>query len=273
MKHSPGELAAQAYALLTLDRQIAGTKFAYSAKDFEIMPAKAVSASIAYCVVVKAAMAGKSLKLAGEFSGCNGSSRALGFVAPTAAFSSGETFCGFGLYKDLPTSKHVADNMVYCQKPAYGIMAQPLERYAHEPPDVVLLTADSFNAMRILQGYTCHYGSHANFKMTGNQAICVECTSHPLEKNQMNLSMLCSGTRYLANWKDGEIAMGFPYALFAETVDGLLKTADAVELDAGKERIRENLIQRGFADPGFRFGHTYYTAQEKEKAAKRKRGL
>ena len=273
MKHSPGGLAAQAYALLTLDRQIAGIKFAYSAKDFEIMPAKAVSASIAYCVVVKAAMAGKSLKLAGEFSGCNGSSRALGFAAPTAAFSCGETFCGFGLYKDLPTSKHVADNMVYCQKPAYGIMAQPLEMYAHEPPDVVLLTADSFNAMRIVQGYTCHYGSHANFKITGNQAICVECTSHPLEKNQMNLSMLCSGTRYLANWKDGEIAMGFPYALFAETVDGLLKTADAVELDAGKERIRENLIQRGFTDPGFRFGHTYYTAQEKEKAAKRKRGL
>ena len=47
MKHSPAELAAQAYALLTLDRQIAGIKFAYSAEDFEKMPTKAVNASIA----------------------------------------------------------------------------------------------------------------------------------------------------------------------------------------------------------------------------------
>ena len=273
MRHSPTELAAQAHALLTLDRQIAGIKFAYSAEDFEKMPAKAVRANVAYCIVVKAAMAGKSLKLPGRFSGCNGSSRALGFVSPTEGFSSGKVFCDFGLYKDLPTSKQVADNMVYCQKPSYGIMAQPLEKYEHEPPDVVLLAADSFNAMRILQGYTHHHGSHDDFKMTGNQAICVECTSHPLEKNQMNLSMLCSGTRYLANWKPGEIALGVPYALFAETVEGLLKTADAVELDAGKQRIRENLTRCGFADPGFRFGHTYYTAQENEKAEKRKRGL
>ena len=126
MNHSTPELAAKAYALLTLDRQIVGIKFAYTAEDFEEMPAKAMSANVAYCVVVKAAMAGKSVKLSGEFSGCNGSSRALGFAAPTEAFSSGEAFCGFGLYKDLPTSKQVADSMVFCQKPSYVILAQPL---------------------------------------------------------------------------------------------------------------------------------------------------
>ena len=266
MSHRIAELAAKAYALLTLDRQIAGIKFAYTAEDFEKMSAKAVSAKIAYCVVVKAAMAGKSLKLSGEFSGCHGSSRALGFTVPTEAFSNGEVFCGFGLYKDLPTSKQVADGMVYCHKPSYGILAQPLEKYENDPPDVVLVTTDAINAMRILQGYTYSHGSQPDFKMTGNQAICVECTSHPLEKNQMNLSMLCSGTRYLANWKPGEIAMGFPYSMFVETVEGLLKTADSVELDPAKLRIQENLVNQGFPDPNFHYGHTYYTAQEKEKA-------
>ena len=270
MNHSTPELAAKAYALLTLDRQIVGIKFAYTAEDFEEMPAKAMSANVAYCVVVKAAMAGKSVKLSGEFSGCNGSSRALGFAAPTEAFSSGEAFCGFGLYKDLPTSKQVADSMVFCQKPSYGILAQPLEKYKNDPPDVVIITTDAINAMRVLQGYTYSHGSHPDFKMTGNQAIRVECTSHPLERNQMNLSMLCSGTRYLANWKPGEIAMGFPYQQFVETVEGILKTADAVELDPAKHRIQEGLVSRGLPDPGFRYGHTYYTDLEKEKAMLRK---
>ena len=270
MNHSIPELAAKAYALLTLDRRIAGIKFAYTAEDFEKMPAKAVSAKVAYCVVVKAAMAGKSLKLSGDFSGCNGSSRALGFAAPTEAFSSGEAFCGFGLYKDLAISKQVADGMVFCQKPSYGILAQPLEKYENEPPDVVVITADAINAMRVLQGYTYSHGSHQDFKMTGNQAICVECTSHPLETNQMNLSMLCSGTRYLANWKPGEIAMGFPYHQFVETVEGLLKTADAVELDPAKQRIHEKLVAQGLPDPKFNYGHTYYTDLEKQKATARK---
>ena len=270
MSHRTAELAAKAYALLTLDRQIAGIKFAYCAEDFEKIPAKAMSAKVAYCVVVKAAMAGKSVKLSGEFSGCNGSSRALGFAVPTEAFSSGEAFCGFGLYKDRPTSKQVADSMVFCQKPSYGILAQPLEKYVNDPPDVVIITTDAINAMRVLQGYTYSHGSHPDFKMTGNQAICVECTSHPLETNQMNLSMLCSGTRYLANWKPGEIAMGFPYPMFVETVEGILKTADAVELDPAKHRIQENLVSQGFPDPNFRYGHTYYTDLEKEKAMRRK---
>jgi uncharacterized protein (DUF169 family) len=150
-------------------------------------------------------------------------------------------------------------------------LAQPLEKYENAPPDVVILATDARNAMRLLQGYTYSYGSHPVFKMTGNQAICVECTSHPLEADQMNLSMLCSGTRYLASWKPGEIAIGFPYSRFVETVEDLLKTANAVELDPAKLRIRENLISQGFSDPNFQFGHTYYTDLEKKKALMRKK--
>ncbi|MFH0782307.1 MAG: DUF169 domain-containing protein [Pseudomonadota bacterium] len=271
MNHHIPELAANAYALLTLDRQIVGIKFAYDIEVYEKMPARAMRAKIAYCVVVRAAMTGRSLKLSSDYSGCNGSSRALGFITPTEAFTSGELYHGLGLYKDLPTSKQVANSMITCRKSCYGIMAQPLEKYENDLPDVVIVATDARNAMRLLQGYTYSYGSHPVFKMTGNQAICVECTSHPLEADQMNLSMLCSGTRYLANWKPGEIAIGFPYHKFVETVEGLLKTADAVELDPAKLRIQENLVSQGFSDPNFQFGHTYYTDLEKKKALMRKK--
>ena len=265
------ELAAKAYALLTLDRHIVGIKFAYAPEDYEKMVGRAMRAKIAYCIAVKAAMNGRSVKMSREYSGCSGSSRALGFNSPTEDFTSGERYDSLGLYKDLPTSKQVANSTTICRRSCFGVMAQPLEQYENVMPDVVILATNARNAMRLLQGYTYSYGSEPVFKMTGNQAICVECTSHPLEKNQMNLSMLCSGTRYLAKWKQDEIAIGFPYRKFVKTVEGLLQTVNAVELDPAKRRIQEKLVKQGLPDPHFDFGRTYYTNLEKEKALMRKK--
>ena len=152
-------------------------------------------------------------------------------------------------------------------------MIQPLGKYKEDHPDVVIIMTDARNAMRLLQGYTYSYGSQPVFKMTGNQAICVECTSHPMEKDQMNLSMLCSGTRYLAKWKPGEIALGFPYRKFIATVDGLLKTVNAVELDPAKHQIQKKLVSLGFPHPKFQLGYTYYTDLEKKKSLLRKKQL
>ncbi len=271
MNHRTSELAAKAYALLKLDRRIVGIKFASTFTDYEKMAGRAMRAKIAYCVVVKAAMDGRSVKLSRQYSGCSGSSRALGFIAPTEDFISGERYNSFGLYKDLPTSKQVANSMTACRKSSYGVLAQPIEKYENDLPDVVILATNARNAMRLLQGYTYSYGSQPVFTMTGNQAICVECTSYPMTANQMNLSMLCSGTRYLAKWKQDEIAVGFPYHRFVETVEGLLQTVNAVELDPAKRRIQEKLVDQGFPDPNFRFGRTYYTDLEKKNPPMRKK--
>lgn len=265
------ELAAKASALLALDRHIVGVKFAYDREAYEKMAGRAMRARIAYCVVVKAAMAGKSLKLSREHSGCNGSSRALGFSPPTDDFTNGERYHSLGLYKDLQISKQVANSMTICRKSCFGVMAQPIEEYDNVMSDVVILATNARNGMRLLQGYTYIYGAKPVFTMTGNQAICVECTSYPLEKNRMNLSMLCSGTRYLAKWHQDQIAVGFPYRKFVKTVEGLLQTVNAVELDPAKRRIQEKLINQGLPDPHFHLGHTYYTELKKERALMRKK--
>ncbi len=260
------QLAATAGALLTLQRRIAGIKFLYSDEDYEQAAAAPVRAKVAYCVVVKAAMMGRSLKLAASRCGCNGASRALGFTPPPADFFSGRLYEGFGLYHDLATCRQVAGGMTSCSRFCRGILAKPLDTFTEDSPDVVIVVTEARNAMRLVQGYTYHHGSQPVLKMAGNQALCSECTAHPLELDQLNLSMLCSGTRYLARWKDHELAIGLPFQRFARTVDGLLKTADAVELDAAKRSIADALLRQGLPAPDFRFGHTYYTALEQQKA-------
>ncbi len=271
MNHHVSLLARKAYALLSLKRRIVGVQFACSAEDYEKLPAKGVKAAIAYCVAVKAAMSGRPIKLSRDYSGCRGGSRALGFEIPVPEFITGELYHGFGLYKDQTISKQVATRMIFCQKPCYGVMIQPLEHYQNDPPDVVILTVDSLNAMRMVQGYTWAYGSGTAFRMTGNQALCVECTSLPFESDQMNMSMLCSGTRYLAGWQSNDIAIGLPYQRFSETVTGLLQTANAVETDSAKHRIQQHLINAGCEDPGFDLGRTYYTDLERRKHQQRKK--
>lgn len=264
------QLAATTSALLTLERGIAGITFLATREEYERPQAAAVRANIAYCVVVKAAMSGKSVKLASTFSGCSGGSRALGMLPPSEAFATGHLYHGFGLYHDLSTSRQVAGTMTVCEKPCFGVLAQPLAGYVDRDPDVVILVTDARNAMRLVQGYTYHHGSQPTLKMAGNQALCSECTAHPLEKGRMNISVLCSGTRYLASWKPHELAIGIPFEQFAATVHGLMQTANAVELDPAKQRIREQLLSQGLPDPQFRFGHTYYTDLEQKKVEQRR---
>lgn len=264
------QLAAMTTALLGLERHLVGITLLSTREDYETQPARAMRAKIAYCVAVKAAMAGKRIKLEAAFSGCNGASRVLGLTPASQAFKSGQLYQGFGLYRDLSISKQVADTMTACDRPSFGILVQPLECYGDDPPEVVLLVLDPRNAMRLIQGYTYSHGSQPLFKMTGNQAICSECTAYPLKTGRINLSMLCSGTRYLARWKTQELAIGLPFSQFADTVEGLLRTADAVELDAAKQTITKRFLALGLADPDFRLGYTYYTALEKEKARQRR---
>lgn len=261
-------LAEKAYALLPLERQIVGIRFAHAESEFDELPAREMRAKIPYCVLVRAAMSGRSVKLHRALSGCRGGSRALGFEAPGGDFTTGERFHRFGLYRDLEISRRVAAGMARCRLPAIGVMARPLEEYRDETPEVVILALDPRNAMRVLQGYAWIHGPQINFRLTGNQALCVECTAYPLESGRMNISLLCSGTRHHARWKPHEMALGMPFPRFAETVAGLLKTADAVTPDAEKRRIREAFMRLGYGDPGLTLGRTYYTDSSRGKGSR-----
>ena len=65
-------------------------------------------------------------------------------------------------------------------------------------PDVVIVVSTPYNIMRLIQGYSYYYGSYKGFKMAGNQAMCAEITACTYVTNEINTSMMCSGTRFLS---------------------------------------------------------------------------
>lgn len=261
----------KAYAVLELDRKIIGVKLVHSKAEFEQDNSKELTHPLAYCVAVKHAMKGIGLKLTKEFSGCGGSTRALGLTPPTESFYNGHDGCELGLYGTQEVSACVANQMKFCPPDTYGVIVKPLEQFEEEP-DVVLLVGNSYNIMRVIQGYSYVYGMQPNFNMLGNQAICVECTSYPYMTNQINVSLFCSGTRFLAKWQDTEVAVGIPFQKFDNVIEGVRLTVNAVEMNERKKVIKTKLEKLGYDCSQIIYDYTYYLKLEQDKQKKRKEG-
>lgn len=244
-------------AALDIERQVVGIKFLFDQKAYEAAEAKSARHKIPYCVMVKLATHGYSLKATLETSGCGGGTRALGLEDTKPEFDSGCEYNSFGLYNDLAIAKNVVNHITFCKHKIYGVMTKPLEFY-EEVPDVVIVITNSYNAMRIIQGYTYKFGTQTNFKIAGNQAVCSECTAYPFETNAINISMFCSGTRYLAGWKENEIAIGLTHSKFLQTCDGVFLSINGSEQNKNKETILAKIRENNLEDPGIKKDDAYF---------------
>lgn len=248
----------KANCALELERTIVGMKFLFNEEEFQQATAKPIEAPMHYCAMVKAATAGNGVKAAAKNFGCQGAARALGMIEPEEAFISGKHYLKLGLYQDLITAKNARNSMTLCQHKAYGVMVKPLEDFDEEP-DIVLIITNPYIAMRIVQGYTYKYGMHTAFKLSGNQALCSECTAYPFESNNINISMLCGGTRNKAGWGENEIGIGMPFNRFSAVIDGVYKTVNAMEPNRNKVKIEKKLKQNELNDLTIEYNKNYFT--------------
>ena len=259
----------EAYILLKPKRRMVGVKLVDTQAEFERYEATQAVAPIPYCVAVKAASLGHAVKFTSEFSGCGGSTRTLGLKEPEADYYSGESGQKLGLYSSVKLAAEAAEKMKICPNKIYGVVVKPIENFETEP-DVVLVIADSRTCMRVVQGYTYYYGLPENISLSGNQAVCVEATVIPHLTGKINVSLLCSGTRYLAKWDVSEMMVGIPGKIFHQTVEGVLSTVNAVEPDDRKRELKEQLKALGISVERIQEGEAYYLRQEREKKLKRR---
>lgn len=244
-------------ASLDLTRQVVGIKFIESKDEYEKYHATEVKSHLSYCVMVKLASQGYMRKSTLEHHACCGATRAIGLEDPAPNFATGESYNTFYIYKDVEVSKQVASHITLKKTKIYGVVTGPLSSF-EDLPDVVLTITNPYNAMRIVQGYTFHYGTHTAFKMAGNQAICAESTSYPYESDAINISLLCCGTRHSAKWSENELCIGLPIAKFLMTCDGVYHSINGAEPDNKKALIRKTIAGKGLQDPGIHDGDAYF---------------
>lgn len=229
-------------SLLQLDYKVVGVKFFFEKEEYDLFPAKENTHRMSYCTVVKRASGGQCQKVRQAHQACPGGEVALGFTEQSEGHISGRRRYFQKTYRNMGVSRKISKNMVYCQHKLYGISVMPLEEYNQEP-DVVIIVCNPFNAMRISQGYAYNYGHIENIKFAGMQAICQECTSLPYENDQLNISMLCSGTRMLGKWGENDLAVGMPFRFLEDVIKGIKQTVNPLERNKNKEIIKNKLIE------------------------------
>lgn len=251
------QLAATLTALLGLQRQPVGVHFCATAEEYQASPFRQPPLGLPYCTAVAKATTGGCYKLDLAHCRCGAAATALGMQQVTASRASGQVYGKMQVYRDEDVCRQVAQDMVYCQQQQFGVEISPLER-CNASPQVALLIVPPHSAMRLLQGYAYHFGQLKQIKMAGMCGVCQECTSYPQVTGQMNVSLLCSGTRCVARWQPHELGVGIPYQQLAKVVDGLWWTVDPMEGDEEKARILADCARLGVEAPELNFHHNYF---------------
>lgn len=241
---------------LDLDRKPVGIKFFFDKDDFENFEIPQRDHKVTYCNSVQLASKGSAMKLTKENQGCPNGAMALKMKEVPGPMASGKGRFSKNIYKDVEISKSISDEMLFLEEEPVGIAVMPLENYEVDP-DVVVVVSSSYNIMRMIQGHGYFNGYTNNLKTVGLQAVCHDLTTYPYNTKDINITLLCPGTRLVADWQVDEIGMGIPFEKWNEVVIGVKETTNPFERDDKKEGIEKRLRERGLDSSGIKFNENY----------------
>ena len=225
-------------AAVELRRQPVGVKIFRSQAAFDAFDAPIPKAPAYYCAFVKLASLGRRYKVDGAHFKCGAAAYHLGLTPVADELAHAEEYVASHLYADADTARAALAGVPTLQPGVVGVAVAPLASFsAGEGSDVVIVVAPAHSAMRLTQGYAFHRPRGADTSMRGMHGICGESTAGPLLSQTMDVSLLCSGTRFMAKWDDDEIAVSLPAEQFSALVDGVLETLAPCETDARKAKL------------------------------------
>lgn len=223
-------------------RKPVGVKFIKNKEEYENINIQEASHQMFFCMMVKSATVGHSLKVKKEHIYCSAGSESLGFSNPPDDVKSGKVGFERNMYETEEISSEMAKKVPYINHDVYGMIIQPLENYDNEP-DVVILFLNPYKTMRIVQSYSYKFGPMNNIHFAGMGGVCTELMARAYQYEDISISLLCSGTRFAAEWKDEEMGVAFPYSKFDIILDGIEKTSNTFEPDDKKAEIKKRMLE------------------------------
>lgn len=244
-------------ALLNLKRNIIGVRIIKHKEEFDLIEAEQLHNKITYCYMIKLGSYGRHFKANADNFFCEGALKALGLMEVPLNVISGEVYESLGLYANREVAKCAQQQVKYIKEKNYGIEVFPLNDNSERDFHVAIIIDCSYAIMRIIQGYSYYYGINNSIRIGGNQGICSESTAVPYINNDINISMLCSGTRFFAKWDENDVAVGIPYDKMNAVIDGIINTINPTESDERKLEIIRRMSKKQI-DLSIEVGKNYY---------------
>lgn len=260
---------------LGLGRNIVGIKFIDFKEDFDELKYEEKNKKGPLCYLVRSAMDGSIFKATKNEVSCDYARYSLGLEKPDTTISEGRSYCYCGLYESNAIAKNIVQSMKYPEHQIYGVAIGPLEKM--DDADIVIIVDFAETIMRIMQGYGYKYGNPENLSFFGNQAMCADLTSKPYANNDINISMLCKGTRDCGRFDKGELGVSMPISMFDSVVEGVIETLNVVIYKDEKEQVLKRVNTKDEKDElgiTITYGDTYgkrltkYDNQTKERRLK-----
>lgn len=218
------------------DRQLVGVQFVFSKKEYDSSFMPEATHQLFFCMMVKIAASGKMMKIKKEHLYCSAAQSILGFSIPKQEVLSGKIPYERGMYCSPEIAEAVQRETPYLEHHPYGMLIASLEQFEFEP-DVVISISKPYTAMRIVQSYAYLYGRPQNLHIVGMGGICTELMAQAYQSQDINLSFLCSNTRFSGNWRDDEVGIAMPYHLFLDVKAAVVQTTNLFESDKKKTEI------------------------------------
>lgn len=209
-----------------LESEPVGITFLLNKESYDLFPVEETQVAMPYCVMVKQAFSGKALKSRLEHHKCDGATTALGLERSCEKIESGEEYFSYELYSSLSVARRMRSQIKSLHREpveTYGIGIVPLKD-CKSNPDIIIVKANPFQAMRMVQGYEYFSGKKPVIDMGAMQGMCSELTVSPYLTGEMNVSVFCPSTRMLCKWDQADMGVGIPYELFARIVEGVVAT-------------------------------------------------
>lgn len=240
------ELCEDLDCALNLIRKPVGIKLYFSKEDYDNLDWDEPNSPLAYCCLVEKATRSKKFKARLEHLNCDGGTTALNLEPSTPRIESGEEYFSYNLYKTAAAARRVREGVPGLYRtgaPTYGVGIAALEDF-DITPDVVMFIVNPYQSMRIQQGYLYHEGGRLEITGASMQGICAEATVEPYLTGRLNTTVLCPSTRFLAKWKDEEMAIGIPFEKFKNVVEGVICTINTTDIQRRKEEIKERFAAK-----------------------------
>lgn len=230
--------------ILDLKRNIVGVSFIEFKEDYDALDA--VEQKGTTCFLGRKAFEGVHIKSNAELITCSYGAGATGVKPAHPTIESGQSYAGCGLYNSKMTARKVVEDMHFLHHEMYGLELGKLEDV--KCPDLVLIGCNTFQAMRIFQGYAYKYGTPKHIGFVGNQAMCSDMLSKPFYNNDINLSLFCEGARKYGGFTENEVGISMPADMFHDVAFGIYMTVDAVSNPKEKIQIEKRLEDAGFSE-------------------------
>jgi len=171
-----------------------------------------------YCGMIQdARLRGDSFLGHADYHECKGGAAGLGLMACPENIASGSLY--FSKLQKCATQEIGADMSANMPRiPAGSTVATyvaPLDKMIVNP-DVVIFVGSPLQARRITQAVMYIKGGRTTFNTAGIQSFCVDATSSPYLKGEVNVSLGCDGSARNAGLEDESVVVGIPFDMMTD---------------------------------------------------------